>query len=94
MAKLFEAISDGNAIIRFSDAGPGIPQEKLSTVFDRFERATSRNISGCGVGNHVKTSRGYRMPALCGQNICESSNLRLLWFHEKREIRFPRLFTF
>ena len=33
------------------DEGPGIPKDKLATVFERFERAvSSRNISGLGLG--------------------------------------------
>ena len=39
------------ATIVVRDQGPGIPQDRQSKIFERFERATaSRNISGLGLG--------------------------------------------
>jgi signal transduction histidine kinase len=35
------------------DSGPGIPEEKQSKIFERFERATSKNISGMGLGLYI-----------------------------------------
>jgi len=45
-------LSDGtNATLTVQDHGPGIPKEKQSRIFERFERNTaSRNISGLGLG--------------------------------------------
>lgn len=43
--------SDGDVIISVRDFGKGIPAEKLKTIFDRFERATtSESVSGLGLG--------------------------------------------
>ncbi len=44
---------NGNLILEVSDSGPGIPDEKLERIFDRFYRLDkSRNskISGSGIG--------------------------------------------
>ena len=46
-------VSNGGetAKIIIQDFGPGIPPEKQSKIFERFERATSsRNVSGLGLG--------------------------------------------
>lgn len=40
-------------LLVFRDQGPGIPSEKLQTIFDRYERATDDNLSspsGLGLG--------------------------------------------
>jgi signal transduction histidine kinase len=40
-----------SAILMIQDFGPGIPQDKQSVIFDRFERATSESgVSGLGLG--------------------------------------------
>ncbi|MEW6056273.1 MAG: ATP-binding protein [Bdellovibrionota bacterium] len=43
--------SPSSAQIIVKDSGPGIPKEKQSLIFERFERATtSRSIAGLGLG--------------------------------------------
>ena len=37
-------------VIQFEDNGPGIPQESLPLIFERFYRATSDKIQGTGLG--------------------------------------------
>ena len=45
---------DGFAVIEVRDHGAGIPQEKLSRVFEKFERAvSSQYISGFGLGLYI-----------------------------------------
>ena len=39
-----------NVILKVADHGPGISPEDLQRIFGRFERATSINISGLGLG--------------------------------------------
>lgn len=42
---------NGNIVFRVVDEGDGIPVDKLRTIFDRFERATTKeNVSGLGLG--------------------------------------------
>lgn len=42
---------NGNIVFRVTDHGDGIPEDKLRTIFDRFERATTKeNVSGLGLG--------------------------------------------
>jgi two-component system CheB/CheR fusion protein len=41
------------ARIVVEDSGPGIPEEKQSKIFERFERATSKNVSGMGLGLYI-----------------------------------------
>jgi PAS domain S-box-containing protein len=44
-------IEGENVICNVRDFGPGIPKERQSKIFERFERANaSRNISGMGLG--------------------------------------------
>jgi signal transduction histidine kinase len=48
-----EADADGFAIIRVSDTGPGIPSDRLQTVFEPFVqlgRGLSSNSEGTGLG--------------------------------------------
>ena len=44
---------NGNIEVRVSDTGPGIPEENLATIFDRFQQASisgSSEIKGTGLG--------------------------------------------
>src|SRR4029077_17435582 len=41
---------DNEILISVSDTGPGIPQEHLSKIFDRFWRAPDTKQSGSGLG--------------------------------------------
>lgn len=46
--------TDSHTRVLVKDRGIGIPAEKISKVFDRFERAvSSRNISGLGLGLYI-----------------------------------------
>jgi len=45
---------DDTAVITVSDRGPGIPEEELPRIFDRFARAApSQNYGGLGLGLYV-----------------------------------------
>ena len=37
-------------IIEFRDTGPGIPEDKINKIFDKFERITQANQDGTGLG--------------------------------------------
>ena len=44
---------DGNAVVRISDNGPGIPTQSLSTIFDMFiqgEHTRAHAVGGLGIG--------------------------------------------
>jgi signal transduction histidine kinase len=46
--------ADGDAVVCVEDHGIGIPEEDLSRIFGRFERATqSRQYSGLGLGLYI-----------------------------------------
>ncbi|HEV7555298.1 MAG TPA: PAS domain-containing sensor histidine kinase [Kofleriaceae bacterium] len=43
-----------DAILRVEDGGPGIPEDRLDRIFERFERAApARNYGGLGLGLYV-----------------------------------------
>ena len=44
------ARADGSARLAVRDTGPGIPRARQPHIFERFERAASRNVSGLGLG--------------------------------------------
>jgi PAS domain S-box-containing protein len=44
----------GEAVLRVTDHGPGVPEQDLQRIFGRFERASSlRNYGGLGLGLYV-----------------------------------------
>lgn len=40
----------GGAVIEVSDSGPGIPQDELQRVFERFFRGRAARAGGSGIG--------------------------------------------
>lgn len=42
--------SDGRACLAVSDTGPGVPQEALAKLFQRFYRVPGSQAEGCGLG--------------------------------------------
>jgi two-component system OmpR family sensor kinase len=44
------------AIVRVTDTGPGIPEEALGRVFDRFFRLNSETVEGSGLGLSIVKS--------------------------------------
>lgn len=47
------ARTHGSAQLVVQDKGPGIPLTRQARIFERFERAASRNISGLGLGLYI-----------------------------------------
>jgi hypothetical protein len=49
------AARDGDmAVVQVRDRGPGVPEDQLSRIFERFERAASkRHYGGMGLGLYV-----------------------------------------
>ncbi len=45
-----------NAVIRITDTGPGIPEDALDRVFDRFFRLKSEAVEGTGLGLSIVKS--------------------------------------
>jgi two-component system OmpR family sensor kinase len=45
-----------NAVIRITDTGPGIPEDALDRVFDRFVRLKSETVEGTGLGLSIVKS--------------------------------------
>jgi signal transduction histidine kinase len=52
------SISDDKLLIRIRDHGPGIPEEYVDKVFDRFIQVpdTSHHFSGAGIGLAIAKS--------------------------------------
>jgi PAS domain S-box-containing protein len=46
-------VEGAQAVIRVRDSGIGIAPEHLDRIFDRFERAVSKNYSGLGMGLYI-----------------------------------------
>lgn len=45
---------DNHAVVTVRDQGPGIPPEKIKTIFERFERAVdSTAVTGLGLGLYI-----------------------------------------
>ena len=51
--KVGEAISGNTVSVEISDNGPGIVQEEISLIFDRFEQGKNHQSSGTGIGLHM-----------------------------------------
>ena len=52
-------VKKGKALVSVTDSGPGIPEQDLSKVFDRFYRvdqARNRNDGGSGLGLSIVKS--------------------------------------
>lgn len=48
------AAEDGKAVLIVTDHGPGIPENKMNSIFDRFERGDHDNsLSGLGLGLYI-----------------------------------------
>lgn len=43
-------VEPGAALLRVSDDGPGIPEEKRQLIFERFQRGDATNVRGSGLG--------------------------------------------
>ena len=47
-------IEDDRVVLEWKDKGPGVPEEKLPRIFDRFYRCDeARTIKGSGVGLYI-----------------------------------------
>ncbi len=44
------AENEGQAVFSVKDAGPGIPEEELLSIFDRYRRGRSAHYKGAGLG--------------------------------------------
>jgi two-component system, OmpR family, sensor kinase len=59
------ALEDGQPVIEVIDSGPGIPNEELGRVFDRFYRVPGTGARGSGLGLSIAQSAAQR----CGLRI-------------------------
>ena len=47
-------LKEGRAVLEVRDEGPGIPEDKLESIFDRFERGGKKTgVSGLGLGLYI-----------------------------------------
>lgn len=44
---------DNEVMVSVCDTGPGIPPEKMNTIFERYEQLKSKNRSGLGLGLYI-----------------------------------------
>lgn len=80
--RLTAAHADGLVVVRVSDEGPGIPDEDLPHVFEKFYRGVQgRRSRGSGLGLAIARA----MVELCGGAISARSSLRGTVF----EVRLP-----
>ena len=56
-------IIDGTACIEILDAGPGIPEDQLPRVFDRFFRVIGSGVEGSGLGLAIARGAAERLHA-------------------------------
>ena len=56
-------LSDGRAVVEISDNGPGIPENLLPRIFDRFFRASGQEIEGSGIGLAIVQAIAERQSA-------------------------------
>jgi signal transduction histidine kinase len=47
------SVRDGEAQVAVSDRGPGIPEESLERIFDKFVRGRGDSVSGTGLGLYI-----------------------------------------
>ncbi|MET0281129.1 MAG: ATP-binding protein [Steroidobacteraceae bacterium] len=57
------AIIDGLVTVEILDAGPGIPEDQLSRVFDRFYRVVGTGVEGSGLGLAIAQGAAQRLQA-------------------------------
>ncbi len=53
------AVQEPNVLVRIEDEGPGIPQEELAYVFDKFYRAKAADRRAAGTGLGLAVARGF-----------------------------------
>jgi signal transduction histidine kinase len=62
--KVSAGVKNGRAWIRVSDQGPGVPEDELSSIFDRFYRSR--------IGNDAQTVYGYGLGLSISRRLMEA----------------------